>query len=86
MKRIDEALYSYSQRGSKDPSIAIEGKMSAKEEDEILDSYPELINDQYRGWFINRLRALKKNEFVKRADRAMKYGRNRQKLFVDLIK
>lgn len=89
MKRAsDVALYSYSQRRPKGLSIAIEEeKLSAQEEDEILDSYPQLIDEKYRGYFVNKLRRLGKSKFTALADRALKYGHgNKQKLFVHLIK
>ncbi len=83
---IAHPFYSYGNRKrSKRPSIAIE-RLSKREEDQVLDSYPELISENYRGWCVNRLRALGRKEFVKIADRAMKHGDNRQKLFVYLIK
>lgn len=79
--------YSYSNgKGSKDPSIAIEERLSREEEDMILDSYPELIDPRYRAWFIkNHLRTKGKQRFIQLADRAMKYGDNKQKMFVHLL-
>lgn len=83
---IAHPLYSNSNRKrSKRPSIAIE-RLSKREEDLILDSYPELISENYRGWCVNRLRLLGRKEFIKLADHAMKHGDNHQKLFVYLIK
>lgn len=83
----DVALYSYSKREPKGSSIAIEEKLSAAQEDEILDSYPQLIDEKYRGYFINKLRRIGKKKFTNLADRALKYGHgNKQKLFVHLIK
>ena len=89
MKSIHEVAskrYSYSKRGSKDPSIAIEENLSREEEDKILDSYPELISPNFRGWFVqNHLRRLGSREFIKRADHAMRYGKHKQKFFVYLL-
>lgn len=67
-------------------SIAIEEKLSSKEIDQILDSYPLLIAEEYRGYYVNKLKALGKREFIKLADRAMKYGRDKQKMFADLTR
>lgn len=89
MTRIENVMhqrYSYSKSNSKRSSIAIEGKLSVEEEDQILDSYPQLVSEDYRGWCVQRLRAKGKTEFIKLADRAIKYGNNPQKLFVSLIK
>lgn len=66
-------------------SIAIE-KLTPLQEDQILDSYPQLINPNYRAWMIKRLRQIGKQAFIERADRAVKYGCNPQKLFVSLLK
>lgn len=89
MQHISTALQDYSYSYGKEPkgsSIAIEGKLSRKEEDNILDSYPELIDPRYRAWFIkNHLRRKGKREFIRLADKAMKYGRNKQKMFVHLL-
>lgn len=65
-------------------SIAID-KLSSKEEDEVLDYYSQLIDPDFRGWFVIRLRKIGKNKFVSLADRALKYGRNPQKMFSKLL-
>lgn len=83
--RVYSNSHSYSKRKNFSSSIAIE-KLSADEEDQILDSYPELINDTYRGWMINKLRSIGKQAFIEKADKAMKYGKNPQRLFVSLLK
>lgn len=67
-------------------SIAIEEKLSKEEEDKILDSFPQLIDEKFRGWYTIRLRERGKRQFVQIADRAIKYGRNPQKMFAHLIK
>jgi hypothetical protein len=70
---------SYSNRKPSLPSIAIE-------EDKIIESYSDIIDPQYRLWFIKRLKQLGKQEFIERAEKAKKYGNNPQKLFVSLLK
>lgn len=89
MQHNAHPFYSYSyghRKGSEDPSIAIEGKLTREEEDKILDSYPELIDPRYRAWFIkNHLRPKGKRRFTQLADQAMKYGKEKQKMFVHLL-
>jgi len=87
--QIARRLYSngnsYSQRKYLRTSIAIEG-LTPLEEDRILDTYPKLVDDAYRGWLIKRMRVIGKQAFIERAERAMKYGEDPQRLFISLIK
>lgn len=66
-------------------SIAID-KLSRVEEDQILDHYSALVAESFRGYYVNRLREIGKQEFIRRADRAIKYGKNPQKMFAHLMK
>lgn len=83
---LSKQRYSYSQRRNFSSSIAIENKLSKEEEDQILDSYPQLITEEYRSWFVIRLRAIGKAKFVEKADRSIKYGKNPRKMFVYLVR
>lgn len=80
-----QRLYSLSHSKSNSISIAIE-RLSKEQEDQILDHYPQLVSDDYRGWCVKRLRAIGKPKFVELADRAIKYGKNPQKMFIYLLK
>ena len=66
-------------------SIAID-KLSSKEVDQILDHYPQLVEEKFRGYFVNRLKEIGKHKFIQLADRAIKYGNNPQKMFNHLLK
>lgn len=75
--------YSYSNRSNTNlSSIAIDNR----EIDKILDSYPTLIDENYRAWFVTKLKQLGKQSFIEKAERALKHGDNPQKLFVSMIK
>lgn len=78
-QQIDDRLYSYRKRDLN--SIAIDNR----EIDTILDSYPQLITEKYRGWFVLRLKKIGKQTFIEKAERSLKYGKNPQKMFVYLL-
>lgn len=80
-----QRLYSYSKSKRDSTSIAIE-RLSKEQEDQILDSYPQLIAPDYRAWCVKQLRAKGKAKFVELADRAVKYGKDPQRMFVYLLK
>jgi hypothetical protein len=69
----------YSNRKSnKVTSIAIE--------DQIIESVEDLVDPEYKLWFITRLRVVGKSNFLESAERARKYGKNPKKLFSHLIR
>ena len=73
---------SYSHRSiNNKQSIAID----SREIDAILNSYPELIKPEYRGWFVKRLKAIGKDDFVDKAEKSLKYGRNPTWYFISLL-
>lgn len=73
---------SYSNRNKTNiTSIAID----YREIDKILDSYPQLIKEEYRGWFVKKLKEIGKQAFIEKAERAIKYGKNPQKLFTSML-
>lgn len=78
-QQINDRLYSYRKRDLN--SIAID----SREVDSILDSYPQLIEEKYRGWFVLRLKKIGKQTFIEKAERSLKYGKNPQKMFVYLL-
>lgn len=79
-------LYSYSYRNSDSKtSIAIE-RLNKEQEDQIIDSYPQLVSEAYRGWCIKKLRLKGKTKFIELAERSLKYGKDPQKMFVYLLK
>lgn len=59
---------------------------SLKTIDRVLDSYPKLVADEYRGWHANQIKRLGVNKYIELADRAMKYGKNPQALFSTMLK
>lgn len=82
MKSISDVLLysnSNSNRSNSITSIAIE-------EDEIINSYSDIIDPQYRLWFIKRLKTVGKQKFIEAGEKARKYGNNPQRLFVSLLK
>lgn len=66
-------------------SMAID-KLSNKDKDIVLDYYSQLIDEEYRGWFSNKLDEIGKRKFTDLADRAIKYGRDPKKMFSHLLK
>lgn len=75
---------SYGKKNSSS-SIAID-KLTTKQEDELLNHYSQLVAESYRGYYVIKLREIGKQEFIRRAERAIKYGRNPQKMFGHLMK
>lgn len=59
---------------------------SLKTIDRVLDSYPKLVTEEYRGWHANQIKRLGTSKYIELADRAMKYGRNPQALFSTMLK
>lgn len=80
-------VYSYSKRDSTSIAIgkAIE-RLSKEDEDKILDSYPQLVSPNYRGWCVIKLREKGKTKFIEIAERSIKHGKNPQRMFVYLLK
>src|SRR5690554_311911 len=91
-RTLNDRYYSYSNSYGKKTkfsnSIAIEDKerLSIAEEDEIVGSYADIIDPNYRVWFIKQLRRVGKTRFIECAEKARKYGKEPQKLFVSLLK
>ena len=85
MKKLSDSFYSYSNRKKELTTIAIE-QLTSSEEDLIVSHYSDIIDPDYRVWFIKRLRVIGKPKFVKYGDMARKYGRNKQKYFTSLVK
>lgn len=63
-------------------SIAI----AIEEEAHIIDSVKDLIDPDYAGWFVKRLRLLGRHKFLEAAEKARKYGRDPRKLFGHLVR
>lgn len=79
---LQNRIYSHSNRSISLSSIAIDNR----EVDRILDSYPQLIEEKYRAWFVTKLKQIGKQDFITKAERAIKYGKDPQKLFVSMLK
>ena len=84
-KASDIAFYSYSNRKKELTPIAIEA-LTSKEEDFIVEHYSDLIDGNYRKWFIKRLRCIGKQKFVQSGDMARKYGKDKQRYFTSLVR
>ena len=76
--------YSNSHRGLvTKPTIAI----AIGEQDELIQWAADLIDLNYRLWFVKRLKAVGKDRFIAAANSARKYdGISRQKVFTHLLK
>lgn len=55
------------------------------EEDAIINSYSDIIDPDYKLWFVKRLKAVGKDKFVDAGDKARRYGNNKSRLFAHLI-
>jgi len=68
-------------------AIAIDEKLSARKQDELVKWASDLIDPAYRLWFIKQLKRVGKQAFVDAANAARKYdGKSRQKVFAALLK
>lgn len=68
-------------------AIAIEGKLTTKEQDELIAWAFDLIDSNYRLWFIKQLKRVGKEAFISAATAAKRYdGVSRQKVFASLLK
>jgi hypothetical protein len=54
--------------------------------DRVMDSYPQLVTEAYRGWHANKIKQIGVDKYTQLADRALKYGTSPQKLFSKLLK
>lgn len=69
--------------GAPEPIITL----SVKEENSLIEFAKELIDSNYRLWFIKRLRVMGKKHFIESANSARKYdGISRKKVFAYLLK
>jgi hypothetical protein len=76
------ASIDYSNRKeTKIPTIAIDNRSI----DLVLDSYPQLVSEAYRAWHANQMKRLGVKTYIELAERAIKYGRNPQKLMSKLL-
>lgn len=58
----------------------------AIEEDKLVDHYSDLIHTDYRTWAIKRLKSIGRDRFIECAEKARKYGNDKQRMFAYLIK
>jgi hypothetical protein len=59
--------------------------LSDEEIDSILELANDLITPSFRAWHIGRLFALGPDEYLARADKARKYGKNQPAYFSKLL-
>jgi hypothetical protein len=89
-EHLNHRNYSNSNRGllSKPTiAIAIDEKLSVKEQDRLVEWVSDLIDPDYRVWFIKQLKRIGKKGFIECATAARKYdGITRQKVFTSLIR
>lgn len=81
---INRRINSYSNRSNLDTFNS--NRTIAIEEDKLVDSYADIIDPNYRVWFIKRLKVVGRDKFIEAGDKARKYGNNPSKLFASLIK
>lgn len=87
MDKINFPLNSYSNRQEiNKTSIAIDGKLTTKQEDTILESVSDLVLIAYKSWFILRLREVGPAKFMAAADKARKFGRDKPRYFAALVR
>ncbi len=54
--------------------------------DRVLDSYPQLVAPDYRGWHVKQINRIGADKYIELAERALKYGKHPQKLFSDMLR
>lgn len=83
---LKKQVYSYSNRNLNNiTSIAIE-PLSIEEQDSLVKAYSDVIDPNYRLWFIKQLKRCGKTKFVEAGEKARKYGRgNGNQLFAHLL-
>lgn len=54
--------------------------------DRVLDSYPDLVTDDFRSWHAKKATQIGTKKYIELADRAMKYGNNPARLFSSMLK
>ncbi len=54
--------------------------------DRVLDSFPELVTDDFRAWHAKHVARLGASKYIELAERAKKYGNNPAKLFSTMLK
>jgi hypothetical protein len=54
--------------------------------DKVLDSYPQLVTEDFRPWHARQISRIGTNKYIELANRALKYGNNPAKLFSTMLK
>lgn len=54
--------------------------------DRVLDSFPELVTEDFRAWHAKQVSRLGVTKYVELAERAKKYGSSPAKLFSSMLK
>lgn len=60
--------------------------LTDKEIQTVIEQVSDLINPEYRAWHIKRMLQLKPDEYLARADRARKFGKDKRAYFTSLLK
>ena len=85
MQNVNQVLNSNSYRKLTKTSIAIE-PLTIEEQDQLLDAFSDIIDPDYRLWFVIRLKEVGKTKFVEAGEKARKYANDPHRLFAYLLK
>jgi len=83
---MERRLNSYSNSNGNNTNNFNSNSSIAIEEDRLVDSFSDIIDPEYRVWFIKRLKVVGRQRFIEAGERARKYGNEPSRLFASLIR
>jgi len=83
---VERRLNSYSNSNGSKSSNFNSNSSIAIEEDKLVESFADIIDPNYRVWFIKRLKVVGRQRFIEAGEKARKYGNEPSKLFASLLR